>query len=600
MVPGVHVVIASSRQDGPLSVRGDRLTRVSTPAVQLARMPKPARLERPPVVRGRVRCVRPTFLAALGLTTVLAACRAPEPVDLLLHNGTIATMDNGSTLHRAIAVRNGLIVAVGGDDLTSRYQGATVIDLGGRLVVPGFNDTHVHITGQARRHVDLSDVRSVDELKARVRQKAEQLGPGQWVTGYGWAEDDLSDHRLPQKSDLDEVTPSNPVVLTRAGGHSAVVNSAALTLAGVRADARDPDGGVFERGTDGQMTGVIRERLDVFTQLVPQASSQELRETFLANLKDLFSLGITSIIHAGATPTEFVEWQEMYRRYGEELPRASVQIRWVGAQALRVFGRRTGDGNDHLRVGAVKMVVDGGFTGPAAYTLDPYRGQPTYFGKLSVTEAALNEAVETSHSLGWQLGFHAIGDAAIKLTVDAFQRALRYQPRDDHRHYLTHFTVPPPEETLQVMTKFGILVAHQPNFTYTLEARYVAALEGYKLLHNNPLRTPMGRGIFVALGSDMLPLGPMVGIYAAVTRKGKSGTVYGADEALSIEEALRGYTRNGAFLTREERIKGTLEPGKLADFAVLNENLLTLDPAKILGVKVDLTVMGGRVVYERK
>lgn len=531
---------------------------------------------------------------------VLAGCRAPEPVDLVLHNGTIASVDDGFSLHRAIAVKDGVVVAVGGDDLTRRYKGTTVIDLAGRLVLPGFNDTHVHITGRSRRHVDLTDARSLDELQARIRQKAEQLGPGEWVTGYGWAEDDLAERRLPQRADLDAAAPDNPVVITRAGGHSAVVNSAALALAGIAADARDPEGGVFERGADRQLTGVVRERIDLFNRLVPPSSPQELRETFLAGLKDLFSHGITSIIQAGVTPTEFLEWEEMYRRYGEELPRATVQIRWMGAQALRVFGRRTGDGNHHLRVGAVKLLVDGGFTGPAAYTLDPYKGQPEYFGKLTVSEADLNEAVETGHSLGWQLGFHTIGDAAIRLTVNAFQRALRYQPRDDHRHYLTHFTVPPPEEVVQTMAKFGILIASQPNLTYTLEARYVAALEGYKLLHNNPLRTPMARGIFVALGSDMLPLGPMVGLYAAVTRKGKSGAVYGADEALTIQEALRGYTRNGAYLTREERLKGTLEPGKLADFTVLNEDILTLDPSKLLGVQVDLTVLGGRVVYERK
>lgn len=530
----------------------------------------------------------------------VVGCRAPEPADLVLHNGTIATVDDQFTLHQAIAVRDGVILAVGDNSLIERYQGTKVIDLGGRLVVPGFNDTHAHISGQSRRHVDLTDVRSLEELRARVKQKVEQLGPSEWVTGYGWAEDDLAERRLPQRADIDDVSPQNPVVLIRAGGHSAVANSAALAAADLGPTTRDPEGGMLERGADGALTGIIRERTDLVTRLVPVASPQELRRSLLANLKNLFSLGITSIIQAGVTPTEFLEWEEMYRRYGEELPRASVQIRWTGAQALRAFGRRTGEGNDHLRVGAVMLVVDGGFTGPAALTLDPYKGQPGYFGMLRVTEAELNEAVETGHSLGWQLGFQTIGDAAIKLTVDAFQRALRYQPREDHRHYLTQFTVPPPEETFQAMTKFGILVSQQPNLTYTLEARYVAALEGYKLLHNNPLRTPMGRGIFVALGSDILPLGPMVGLYAAVTRKGKSGTVYGADEAITIQEAIKGYTRNGAYLTREERTKGTLEPGKLADFTVLNENALTTDPSKLLGVAVDLTVMGGRVVYQRE
>jgi predicted amidohydrolase YtcJ len=500
---------------------------------------------------------------------------------------------------RSIAVRDGRVVALGGDYLPERFVATEVVDLAGRLVVPGFNDTHMHVSGASHRSVALDEVGSIAELQRLVAAKAAELGPDQWITGYGWAEDDFAERRLPTKADLDEAAPGNPVVLTRAGGHSAVANTLALTLSGINRNTPDPDGGVIERDESGEPTGVIRERAVIVSRFVPKDPPEAVRESFVRNLKDLLRYGITSFIQAGVTPTEYLEWEEVYRRYGEDLPRAAVQIRWTGAQALRAFGRKTGDGNARLRVGAIKVLVDGGFTGPAAYTLEPYRGQPDYRGKLNVTEAELNEVVETGHSMGWQLGFHAIGDAAIEMTVDAYERALRYMPRDDPRHYLNHFTVPPPERTLLQMAKDGIFVAQQPNFTYTLEARYLQHLEGYKLLHNNPLRTPMSRRIFVALGSDILPVGPMVGLYAAVTRQGKSGRVYGEDERLTIQEALVGYTRNGAYFTREEDDKGTLTPGQLADLVVLDQDLLTIDPAQILSVQVDLTVVGGRVVYRR-
>ncbi|MFN8059223.1 MAG: amidohydrolase [Vicinamibacterales bacterium] len=518
---------------------------------------------------------------------------------MLLHNGRILTVDDAFSTVEAVAIRDGKILAVGGSDLARRYSASRTIDLAGRTVVPGFDDTHMHVWGTPRRYVDVAGVRSITELQRLVADKAADLGPGEWVTGYGWAEDEFAEARLPNRLDLDQAAPANPVLLDRAGGHSAVASSKALELAGLTASTADPQGGMLERDPSMGLTGIIRERQDIVATLVPASTPQELRASFLKNLKGLLALGITSIIEAGVTPTEYLEWEELYRRYGEDLPRAAVQIRWSGARALRAFGRKTGDGNERLRVGAIKVLVDGGFTGPAAYTIDAYKGQPDYHGKLNVTEAELNEIVETGHSMGWQLGFHTIGDAAIQLTIDAFERALRYMPREDPRHYVNHFTVPPPEQTLLLMAKDGILISQQPNFTYTLESRYLQSLEGYKLLHNNPLRTPMSKGIFMALGSDVLPVGPMVGIYAAVTRKGKSGRTYAEEERLTIQEAVRGYTRNGAFFTREENIKGVIEPGKLADLAVLNEDLVTIDPSRLLDVKVDMTIVGGKIVYER-
>jgi len=544
----------------------------------------------------------PTARIALiaGTVAFAAACEDNrEPVDLILTGGHVAVVDDSFYVAETVIVRDGRIVAVGEDELLNEYVADRTIDLAGRLVVPGFNDTHTHIRGRARRHIDLGGVESIADIQELIRAKVRELGTGEWVTGYGWSEDELAEGRRPLRDDLDAAAPENPVMLTRAGGHSGVANSLALSLANIDENTQQPEGGVIERDGGGHLNGVIRERQGMVGRLVPDPTPEEMRESLIQVLRDQLALGITSLIQAGVSPEGFGRWRSIYDEFGDELPRATVQIRWVGADRLADFGQITGDGDDRLRVGAIKVLVDGGFTGPAAYTIDPYKGETEYRGMLNLPEEELRSLIGEANELGWQLGFHAIGDAAIQLTVDAFVDALQENPRDDHRHYLNHFTVPPPTETLDLMARYDIAIAQQPNFTYTLEGRYVANLDGERLAHNNPIRTPMDHGIFMALGSDILPIDPLVGLYAAVTRKGMSGAVFGPDEALTIEEAIRGYTANGAWLTFEEDTKGTLQTGMLADMVVLSENLLTLDPEAIMDVDVDMTIVGGRVLFDR-
>ena len=528
----------------------------------------------------------------------LSAC-APQPADLVLHNGKIVTVDDAFSIQQAVVVRDGLIVEVGGNDLLSKYDASQTIDLEGKTVLPGFNDTHIHISGDPIREIDLTGTTSVTELQQQVRAKVEELGEGEWITGYGWSEDSFSELRKPTRADLDEAAPRNPVTLTRAGGHSAVVNSLAFELAEITKDSPNPERGILEKDERGELNGIIRERQDVVGNLVPRATREETRPSFVQHLRDLLELGITSLAQAGVSTRGYDEWEVVYSEHGEELPRANVQIRWSGPEQMDAFGKKTGDGDERLRVGAVKVFVDGGFTGPSAYTIDSYRSEPGFHGSLDIDEEELRTLVRQAHEMGWQMGFHAIGDAAIQLIVNYFAETLDASPREDHRHYLNHFTVRPPPEVMELMAEHNILITQQPNFTYTLEGRYVEYLQEEHAAHNNPLRSPMDHGIFMALSSDILPIGPMVGIYAAVTRKGASGAVFAPEERLTMEEAIGGYTRNGAYITFEEDIKGTLEPGKLADMIVLSDDLLTIDPERILDVVVEKTIVGGRVVFER-
>jgi predicted amidohydrolase YtcJ len=560
---------------------------------------------------------RRKFLGAVGAASLSGVSRLQAQTgsaDLVLFNGKIVTVDDAFSIHQAIVIKDGRIAAVGGNELRNQYNAVRTIDLRGRMVMPGFHDTHIHLGGHSRRYIDLNDTTSLAQLKEQVRDKAKELGPGEWITGAGWDEYHFTEQRKPLREDLDAAAPNNPVVLTRAGGHSSVGNSKALELADINKATPDPPRGLIEKDASGAPNGVIRERSDLYTRLVPKDKPAEVRDSLLKNVSDQLKLGITSVIEAGSSVDpnvvgSYAEWEILYQKHGAELPRASIQVGYpspageakAGALKLKEFGKKTGDGNDRLRVGSIgEMAADGGFTGPTAWSLVDYKGQPGFRGRAFFNPEEIHANIEEGHKLGWQFGIHAIGDAAIAMTVDALDTVLQKYPRNDHRHYLCHFTVLPPERTMQIMAKDKILIAQQPNFTYNLEGRYVETLEGNRLNTNNALTTPIRKyGIFMAFGSDNLPIGPMVGLYAAVTRKGESGKVYGAGEAVSMKDAITMYTRSGAFLTREEKIKGTLEVGKLADMIVLPQDLLTVSPEKVLNMKVDMTIVGGKVLYER-
>jgi hypothetical protein len=559
--------------------------------------------------------------ACLALALALAAPptvrAATGAADILFVNGKVVTVDEDFSIRSAVAVKDGRILAVGGDELQRAYTARQVIDLGGRVLMPGFIDTHIHIIGYAKRAIDLTEARSITEVQALVRKKAQELGPGEWITGQGWDEALLSERRNLLKQDLDAATGSNPVILVRAGGHSAVSNSLALKLAGIDRNTPDPERGVIERDAAGEPNGIIRERQDLVTRLAPAPTAEEMRPSYTAALKALLPLGITSIMEAAtsiddepvdkggvAQPTRtltYANFRAIYRDAGRDLPRATLYITYPGRERLQAFPYRTGHGDDRLKLGPIGEMpgADGGFTGPTAWTLEDYKSMPGFRGKASLTPENMREMVQTSRELGWQLGTHAIGDAAIQALVDAYAVELRTNPKRDHRWFTAHFTMLPPDRTLQLMRTFDIYAAAQPNFLYNLEGRYNQTLDGKRLQHNNPVAVPQRAQVKVVFGSDNLPIGPMVGLYAAITRRGQSGDVYGAEEAVSREAAIRAYTRDAAYLAWDEAKKGSIEAGKFADLIVLDRDILTAPEAEILETKVDLTMIDGRIVYAR-
>jgi predicted amidohydrolase YtcJ len=555
---------------------------------------------------------------------------AAEKVDLLIHDAKILTVDAAFSIKSAIAVKDGKIVAVGGDELRKRYDATREIDLDGRTLMPGFTDTHLHPQTVMPNDIDVAAATSVAQVQEMLRKKAAQLGPGKWITGYGWQESNFAENRVLTRADLDAGAPDNPVILIRAGAHSATSNSVALKLAGVDRNTPDPKSGLIEHDASGEPNGIIRERFDIVRNLVPAATWEQVRPGYIAWMKRILALGITSFHNGSGTIDDEpvgkggttnadngpalgganITWrraQAMYAEMGEDLPRMTMYIQYPGAERLKAFPFHTGHGNDRLRLGAIgESAVDGGFTGPTAWLLADYKGQPGFRGRGRFTDAELQDMVDTSARLGWQMGLHAIGDAAIEQTVKAYSKSLnsiagKGRAANDRRWFTDHFTIMPPEATMATMKRDGIMIAAQPNFLYNLEDRYIQTLDDWRLRHNNPVATPAKKfGLTVTFGSDNLPIGPMVGLYAAITRKGPSGRVHGlAEEGVSREDAIRMYTANGPYLSWEEKIKGTLEPGKLADMLVLPFDPLTADPDVILNGKVDMTFVGGKLVYDR-
>lgn len=569
------------------------------------------------------------FIAA-SLALPAGQAMAKEAVDLILHHAQVITVDPAFTLKTAVAVKGDRIVAVGGEDLLEAYAARNVIDLGGRTLMPGFTDTHVHPKPVSPNDIAVESAKSIAEVQAMLRAKAKQLGPGRWITGYGWQESNFSEKRNLSRADLDTAAPNNPVALLRAGSHSAAYNSAAFRIAKVDKTTPEPATGLIERDAGGEPSGIIRERMDVVSKFIPDPGWDAMRGPTVIWLKQMLALGITSLHDASGTIDDEpldkggaeaknldpmwggsnMTWKRaraLYAEMGDQLPRITMYIIHPGTERLKAFPYRTGYGDNRLRLGAIgENAVDGGFTGPTAWLLADYKGQPGFRGKGRFTDAELQELIDSAAKLGWQMGIHAIGDAAIVQTIKAYHNALTTIPDPAHapadrRWFTDHFTIMPPEETMAIMAQDHVMISQQPNFLYNLEDRYMALLDDWRLAHNNAIATPVRKfGLFMAFSSDNLPIGPLVGLYSAITRKGPSGKAHGPEEAVSRAEAIRLYTANGPYLSWEEKEKGTLEPGKLADMIVLPFDPLTAPPEALLKGEVDMTFLGGKLVYQRK
>ena len=543
-----------------------------------------------------------------------AAVTASAPADLVLRGGRVWA-GRGLPAATALAVRGERVLALGDDAAVSALIGpqTRVVELRGRLVVPGFNDAHVHLLdgGFGLLSVDLRDARDEAELARRLQEHARRLPAGTWIQNGNWDHQLWPGRREPTRQLVDAATPEHPVFVQRLDGHMALANSQALRLAGVTRDTPEVPGGTIVRDERGEPTGLLKDNaMDLVARAIPAASRQENLAAARAALVEAARLGVTSIQDNSAVDA-LPTYQELRAR-GELTARLYVwRYAAQSLEALRQAGVPAGLGDDWIRVGALKILADGSIGSATAALFEPYTDAPESTGLLLQGQAELERLVLEADRAGWQLAVHAIGDRANSLVLDAFERAARENGPRDRRFRIEHAQHVRAAD-LPRYRALGVVASVQPSHCID-DMRFVEGHIGQERLADAyRWRSFMDAGVPLAFGTDWFvePLDPRLGLYAAVTREfppppftpGASRPTGGwqPQEKLTLEEALDAYTRGSAFAELAERDKGTLAPGQLADLAVFAEDLFGVPPRRLLEGPVDLTVVGGRVVFERR
>ena len=572
--------------------------------------------------RGEFLELSAKLAAVLGVSGVASGCEGGlrgrggqvggASPDLVLVNGRVYTVDDQMPRAEAFAVKQGRFLAVGTTDEIRgmAVRGTEVIDAEGMTVVPGFIDTHCHPSGVGDLYnVNLEKVKTITDIKDQLSKKVAETEPGYWVNGFMYDDTKVTDvsgqYRRINRWDLDEAVPSHPARISHRGGHIAWFNSKALEMAGVTRDIKDPPGGRFERRADGELTGLVEERASrVFSGV------GKTRETTRADRQAGIKLisqrmaasGLTSVHQTGGDTNALIALQDAYHA-GEMnfrmyfLPRANLPRSNDAFEGMKAANIRTGFGNEWLRIGAVKYGADGAISGRTARLSRPYVGRPNDYGILTMTQQQINEAVEDARAHDFQIGIHANGDVPIDMVLTAYERVLKRYPLRDPRYRIEHCTVVNPD-LIKRMAAIGVIPT--PFYTYVYYhgekfPEYGQERLRWMFAH----RSFLDAGIRVPGASDYGPgpFEPLMAIQSMVTRKDWQGHVWGENQRVTVDEALRICTLHGAYASFEENLKGSITPGKLADFVILERDPHEGDPDQILNIRVVRTVLGGRTTH---
>jgi len=544
------------------------------------------------------------------VTLMLGACAGPPslPADLVLLDGQILTQ-GPEDIVAALAVRGGRIAAVGGSDEIEAWVGpqTRVVDLGGRTVMPGLGDDHYHGIGGGPG-VDLSRTRSIQEVLDAISEFARGTPPGELiVTNWDWHEGQLAEQRLPYRDDLDRAAPDHPVVVVR-GGHEYVLNSAALAKWGIGETTPAVPGGRIGRYPNGRLNGELVDRAKGLVTLPPPIPPDP--EAVLQALEDeyetLHARGLTSIRYPGGSVTQYRALERL-RDEGRLSMRVNFLLRAPGAglpgsldEAIKSWPAM-GEGNEWLRVGGVKLGVDGGFEGGlmrAPYE-EPWGENGTFYGLQTVPRETFFETVRELHRRGWRVATHAVGDAAIDLVLDAYEAADADAPLAGLRWVIEHGFIARPDHFPR-MAALGLVVTLQDHL-YVAAPSLIQYWGAERAALTTPARAYLDAGIPISLGTDspVVPWDPWWTLHHFTTRGTITAGVVGAEQSITRREVVRAATEGYAYLTFEESLKGTLEVGKLADLVVVADDLLECADPCLETMQVDLTVVGGEVVYDR-
>jgi predicted amidohydrolase YtcJ len=568
------------------------------------------------------------LLSAFLLTT-RAIAQTPAPVvkadAIYIHANIYTGVAGASSFHEiqraeALAVRGDHILAVGNeaDILKLKGPATTVVDLKGHFVMPGFNDAHMHLTnaGFKKLTVDLTGTRSLEEFRERIRKRVATAAPMEWITGSGWDETLWQVKELPNRWDIDEVTTDHPVYMERIDGHVAVANTLALKLSRVTLASKDPEGGEIGRDATGQPDGILRETAkEMVKEAIPSPTPDKRRQAIEAALQDIARSGVTSVQDNSDSENGEAYWDDFQifedlEREGKLTARVSEWIPFAEpVETLKQLRDAHPQTDNMLHTGMLKAYLDGSLGSHTAAMLQPYSDDPTNSGLTRFEQPTLNQMTQDRLAAGFQIGFHAIGDKAVQMGLDAFADAEKsahtkgIKARDGTENYRLRIEHAQVTNPLQVARfhELKVVASMQPSHLLSDMHWAVARLGPTRAAHSYAWAEFLNHGVTLAFGTDypVEPVAPFRGLYAAVTRRSEDGKQeYYPEQRLTMEQAIAAYTTGSAYAEFAEKDKGTLAPGKLADFVVLDRDLTAVSAAKILGTRVLRTVVGGKTVYE--
>lgn len=552
-----------------------------------------------------------TVLAlAFGLSVSNLSAQSRPQASLIITNAKVWTVDKAQPQADAVAILGERIVAVGtiAEVDPWRGPGTKVIDAHGRLLLPGFNDSHVHFLsgGEQLDNVDLKDADTPQEFARRIGERAQKTPKGEWILGGNWDDQRWTPPRLPTRQDIDAVTRNAPVFVSRYDGHMALANSVALKLAGITAKTPDPPGGTIVRDEQGNPTGALKDAaMDYVDRVIPAMTRERRLRAIQRALQHAAQMGVTSVQEMGTDYASLSVYSELADR-GELTSRVYAAPYIVHWQDQVKIGIRRAFGSPYLRIGALKGVADGSLGSTTAYFFQPYADAPGTRGLLMDWMQPLSRAREmmmNADAAGLQLCIHAIGDAAISTVLDLFSEVEKAHGSRDRRLRIEHAQHMAAKDFAR-FAQLKVIASMQPYHAID-DGRWAEKRIGPERIKTTyAFRRFLDSGVRLAFGTDwpVAPLDPMQGLYAAVTRAtldGKNPNGWVPEQKITLAEAIEAYTLGSAYAEFQEKEKGTITPGKLADLVLVSDDLFSIDPANIKNAKVDLTIVGGRVVWQR-
>ena len=549
----------------------------------------------------------PLLILAFLALRVGAAAQAPAVADMALVNGKIVTLDPKNPAAEAVAVKDGRILAAGSAAEIRRYigPGTQVLDVKGKLVIPGLIDAHLHFASGGRSLASLTfrGVSSVDKVQEMVAARIRELPPGETINGSEYDHTLFPGQKWPTKEDLDKVSPANAVVIHRVDGHSIWVNSEALRQSGITKDTKSPFGGeIVKNAATGEPTGILKEAASGLIKVKSASKPSSIKDDIERGLDYAAKLGLTGI-HTSASLQEL----ELFKQLKAEGKLTLRVYAWLPIDELDRYiklGIKQGQGDDLLRVGFEKAFIDGSLGSGTALMFEPFLDDPTKSGLAQYKEEAYYALIEKAHRNGYQTGTHAIGDKGVNWVLNAIERAERKYGQKDLRHRIEHAQIVIPSDVKR-FKQLGVIASMQPTHC-TTDMRFCEIRIGKERSKNAYIwKTLLDAGAAIAFGTDwpVEPLDPMRGLYSAVTRKNIEGGYpdggWFPEQRLTMDESLRLYTLGSAYASFEEKAKGSIEPGKLADFTVLSRDIFRVDPKDVLTTEALYTILGGKIVFQR-